>query len=557
MRRALRLFHLRSAGRRVAGLVACLAAAWTLPSAAAPEVDLHDMKWFVHVDLIDAGAGRDLPFWQGVIDDAIARGSDLLEGRNGPADQACCTRLTRSVDVATFGSPNDGLDVLDTSSKQNIIQGLETPGSRAFLIDSLTWCDGSAPTAIGCAARPNCSGNPNDDPNLWMAVTVDAWDDGTLPAVIAHERGHNACLQHVADAKCQLMQPAVYTPGLGGCLAPSECTSFRNARTEISSGLECGCHDDFDAPLDDGSLCDSQGGVCSGGLCGLVTEDAGAALVVAADAGDAALAPEEALRMSTLSGDWTDLGPFSGTLDDVRGLAYAHDSNTLYGIVPTVFDDSVVTIDPDSGDILSWVGTVANGASEFVGLAYDPGPTSSPTDDRLLTLEVDTSNQMDQGTFYAIDPAAPGSPTLLGRLAISPASLFTGLAYDSAQDRLYMATPFGPNGLYRTDLSACSFYCPTTQLTTPGLFFRENASLAYSRDSGMLYLVGNSFGAPNTRTFYNVIDPASGLSVETLSVDRFTPAGLAAVPEPTFVTGVTAGALSLLLTASRRRPRAR
>jgi hypothetical protein len=46
----------------------------------------------------------------------------------------------------------------------------------------------------------------------------------------------------------------------------------------------------------------------------------------------------------------------------------------------------------------------------------------------------------------------------------------------------------------------------------------------------MLYLVGTSYAGE--RTFYDVVDPTTGTSVETLSLDVFTPAGLAVVPEP-------------------------
>ena len=34
--------------------------------------DVHDLTWYVHVDLIDAGAGRDLAFYQGLLDAAAA-----------------------------------------------------------------------------------------------------------------------------------------------------------------------------------------------------------------------------------------------------------------------------------------------------------------------------------------------------------------------------------------------------------------------------------------------------------------------------------------------------
>jgi hypothetical protein len=75
--------------------------------------------------------------------------------------------------------------------------------------------------------------------------------------------------------------------------------------------------------------------------------------------------------------------------------------------------------------------------------------------------------------------------------------------------------------------------------------------MAWSPHSGNAYVIGVSFSAPGTRTFYNVIDTTTGASVETLSLDRFTPAGLAEVPEPSFAAGL--GLTCAVLAALRRR----
>ena len=149
---------------------------------AEPEVDLHDLTWFVHVDLIDVEEGEDLAYWTNVITEAVDRGNRLLEGRSGPSDNVCCTKLTNTVAVETFGTTGDGLDVIDSAADQTVLAMTGLPGSRGFLVDSLTWCNGSSPTAIGCAARPSCTGNGNDDPNLWMYVTVESFEAGTLPS---------------------------------------------------------------------------------------------------------------------------------------------------------------------------------------------------------------------------------------------------------------------------------------------------------------------------------------------------------------------------------------
>jgi hypothetical protein len=517
---------------------------------APPQADIHDLTWYVHVDLIDPGAGEDLAYWQGVIDEHVAGGNRLLEGRNGPFDNVCCTRLERSVDVSSFGVSGDGLDIIDSPEDQNAIAGIGT-GSRAFLVDSITWCDGSSPGAIGCALRPPCGGDGNDDPNLWMSVTLESFEEGTLSSVIAHERGHNACLQHISSAKCQLMQATVFTPGLGGCLSASECSSYRAARTETTSSVVCDCHADTSGGiLPDGVVSTSvEGGVCSGGRCGSIEGDARVALIAAADPGDLSGPPDDAVRVSALTGDWSILGPFSASADDVRALAYAHDEGVLYGIVPTVFDDQVVTIDPATGSILAFIGSIGNGAQEIVSMAYDPGDTPATDDDRLIVLEVDGN----AGEFRAIDPSSPSTATLLGSLIWSPAASFSGMAYDSLQDKLYLASPFGPNGLWETDLSSCPpSPCNTSQLTTEADFFRENASLAFSPDTGKLYMIGDAFPSPGTRTFYNVIDPVTGTSVETLSLDRFTTSGLAAVPEPAFGAGLAVAVLTLAGRARRR-----
>ena len=147
-------------------LVVAFALLLAVPATAEPEVDLHDLTWFVHIDLINPGAGEDLAYWTNVIEEAVESGNRLLAGRNGPVDNVCCTKMTNSVAVTTFGSPGDGLDVVDSVSDQNAIAGWGGSGSRAFLVDSLTYCNGSSPSAIGCALRPSCSGNGQSSHSL-------------------------------------------------------------------------------------------------------------------------------------------------------------------------------------------------------------------------------------------------------------------------------------------------------------------------------------------------------------------------------------------------------
>jgi hypothetical protein len=384
-----------------------------------------------------------------------------------------------------------------------------------------------------------------------MIVTVAALEDGVLASTIAHERGHNSCLMHVATAACQLMQGSIYLPADGGCLTATECTNYKAGRTTSSSGLECGCHVDATTIEPDGATCTQvASGLCSGGLCGAYDEDAGVRLIAAAAPGTAAGGPpDDALQVSALSGNWSTLAQFAPTSDDVRGLAYAQDSGTLFGVVPTVFDDLIVTIDPTTGTIIDFVGSIANGGKEFLSMAYDPGATSAPGDDRLLLLEAGGS----LAEIFAINPASPSTATLLGSLVWSNPERFTGLAYDSIQDKLYAAATFGGGAIFEIDLTSCPpSPCNSVQLPA-STYPWDDLSLAYSPVSGMLYLMGTAH--LGVRTFYNVIDPTTGESVETRSLDVLTPAGLAAVPEPAFGAALGAGLMGLGALAQRRAAR--
>ncbi|MCA9509284.1 MAG: hypothetical protein KC560_01180, partial [Myxococcales bacterium] len=483
------------------------------------------LAWYVHVDLIDAGAGRDLAFYQSLLDAAEASASDQLEGDHGPFDTPCCTRIERAVSVATFGTTGDGLDVIDSAADLSALAAIGLPGSRGFLVDSITYCGGPSPSSIGCAQTPACDGNANDDPNLWLVVTMDASDSGLLGGVVAHERGHNACLVHVNVDECQIMRPAAG----GACLSAGECANFQAGRT--TTGGTCTCHDDASPPAADGATCSGvAGGVCSGAICGDPMSDAGVALLASGGPeGGSGAAADDALALSGATGGWDVLGALGTGGEIVTGLAYARDSSTLYGVVGNpAGDDDLVTIDRATGAITSVVQSYANGSDHFTALAYDPGPTSAPTDDTLWVLESD-------GTFddlHTIDPSSPATLTFVGGLAFGAANGFLGMAYDDAHDQLYVSSPF-TDGIYAVDLSTCPFFCGLNAIAGLGIP-RFGSSLTYSPDTGMLYVVGAQSGvAPlGDRTLYDVVDPVAGTRVEVRGLDAYTAGGLAAFPVP-------------------------
>ncbi|MGE4605140.1 MAG: hypothetical protein AAEJ52_00195, partial [Myxococcota bacterium] len=186
-------------------------------------------------------------------------------------------------------------------------------------------------------------------------------------------------------------------------------------------------------------------------------------------------------------------------------------------------------IDIDTGVITATVGTFSNGSDELVALAYDPGATSAPGDDLLLALQTDGNFE----DVVTIDPAAPNILTFVGALAIGGPNGFRGLAYDSANGKLYTSSPF-IDGIYEIDLSTCPFFCELVRQVGLGLE-RFDSGLAYSADTRMLHLVGSQLAvAPlGPRTLYDIVDPSTFVSAtETIQVDAFTTGGLAALPNP-------------------------
>ncbi|MCH8084363.1 MAG: hypothetical protein IH885_09020 [Myxococcales bacterium] len=489
--------------------------------AAAPTTNLHELKWLVHVDMIDAGAGRDLAFYEAIINQAVDDATILIEGDQGPADSPCCDAI-EVLSVDTFGTPGDGLDVPSSQSDHDALDAIVgSSGSTAFLVDSLSYCGGSAPNAIGCAARPPCSGDPDDDPGLKLIVTMEAHElYDVLGETLAHERGHNSCLSHVTPGEqCLLMSPSAG----GGCVTASDCTAFDNGRN--NSGGTCACHDGVGGIEDDGDGCVGRSvtGLCSGGLCGQEGSDASVRLMAAGGPESAVGAvTDDALLLSGLPGGWVNLGAI-GASTAPTGLAYAPLRGVLYAINPLSGNDELITLDPETGLKTGTIGTLFN-KEEVTALAFDPGNTDAESDDRLLALVIDEIDPRFENLFE-IDPDH-GFVYDLGYLTTRVTNGFQGLAYDSLNDKLY-ASGFGFSGLYEIDFSCPARWCTTTPV--PDIAGRSYSSLAYSEATGRLYLSGSQSGP---RTLFDSIDATTLEVFSPIGIDDYTPGGLAAIPVP-------------------------
>ena len=128
-----------------------------------------------------------------------------------------------------------------------------------------------------------------------------------------------------------------------------------------------------------------------------------------------------------------------------------------------------------------------------------------------------------------------------------------GLAYDSVNDKLY-TTGFGA-GLYEIDprLPVVGAYdCGSGLSSVP----RPASSLAYSEETGRLYLSGSQSGP---RSLFDSIDATTFETFPTIGIDDYTPGGLAAipVPEPHPLILQLVGGLAVAGLARRRRLRER
>jgi len=546
----------------------------------AQSADLHELQWYIHIDMITGT--EPLSFWEGFIDEATAESEILLKGNQGSTsftDTACCSELTKA-SAGTYGTTGDGLDTPTSSqipSMRSAIQGGDPGGSVAFLVRDIALC-GTSSTATGCGVRPSCNSNANDDPDLWLMLGVDGMQDddddfipegiGGMAQSLSHERGHNSCLSHVSGDSCQLMAPF----GDGGCLSATECTDIQEGRTTTSHGDPCDCLTGGGGVEADGVTCTEGAtvGICSGGVCS--TSGGQVQLLVAAAPEDNEIsAPldettDDLLRLSDVSGGGPDIADFA---DSIQGLAYDADRDVLWGVLDNGANDQIVQIDPGTGSVDSVLATLT-GHPNVIALAFHPGPTSAGSDDHLLANSAEAEANCDlvlsppdfcSGDLIEIDPVT-GDFFKVGDLAFSFVGGLRGMAYDSDNDILY-GTAFAGGGLWKfTDLScnttlcSCAGSCNLAEEAAVDLLPRVVSGLAYSAHSNRLYVLGSQAGP---RLLYNTVDADTLTTTTLVSIADHTVGGAAAVPlpEPSGAAGWVAGIATLAGLARRRRTRGR
>jgi hypothetical protein len=502
-------------------LALLLAGTSTVTAQAAPTRSIHSLTWYVHEDLIDVGAGRDLAWFQALIEDRLAEGEILVEGYQGPMDTPCCVGLD-SISVSTFSGA--GLDVIETQEEIDAV--LDGPAG-SYLVQSVWFCNSFSTTIIGCARTGGDT----------FVVSLDADDNHALPIAMAHERGHNAGLSHVSNDPCELMAGARG----GGCIAVSECQAFIANADTTSGSCECLGDDVGDPTVADATACDGGSGLCSGGICGEATGPVGTRLLTAAGSEDRYTAvTDDAMQQSPLAGGWTAIGPV-GTGVAPTGLAYDPSRDVVFAVAPQlVGNDRLLTLDPATGAMTGVVATLDHAG--LTALAYDP------TGDRLFAIYADAEifgNPWDcspepvcVSSLLEIDPDL-GTTTVHGELnALIVIGAVQGLAWDDTAGVLYGSTAAG---LFSIGRNCGSGACPNTSQIDNR--YRLPSALTYDVATDTLYRQGTTSG----RSEIDVIDAGTGGIEVLIGIDGLTPGGMAVIPVPEPGARVMLGSGLLLL----------
>jgi hypothetical protein len=170
--------------------------------------NVHDvpLTYANHVDVAD-------PMTDTRLDQVLGEAS-LRAGRgDDPDDVACCATISRSGPAQQFGTPGDGLDVIDDGPEMAAVMNDST--ARVKVIRAINYCAGAGTNIIGCAWSP---GNG-------MAV-VRMSGVGHEAVLWIHEYGHNAGLNHSPNGIGYIMYMTNY--GTNDNLTQSECDTLHS-----------------------------------------------------------------------------------------------------------------------------------------------------------------------------------------------------------------------------------------------------------------------------------------------------------------------------------------
>jgi len=214
--------------------------------------------------------------------DAVLGRASLVMGRSDfSGDVACCASLARSGSAGSFGTPGDGLDVIDDGTELSQVLG-ESVG-RFKVVRAINYCGAPGVNIAGCAT---VGGNG-------IAVVRYPSSTATEAVIWAHELGHNVGLSHNAAGSPFVMSAVVSGSTVG--LTQTECDRYHGpaggsavVQTDVGACTD-GDVDDVQDAIDNcplvanetqadangngiGDLCECAGGPCG---CGNGTVESG------------------------------------------------------------------------------------------------------------------------------------------------------------------------------------------------------------------------------------------------------------------------------------------
>lgn len=239
-----------------AGDVASGSSAATDPATSTHE---HKLDYVNHVDHND-------PMTDARLDQVLYEANRLIAVSDFAADVACCNRLARKGTGGTFGTPGDGLDIVDNLSEQIAVQQVST--ARVKIVRVINFCGAPGMNFTGCSG---VSGN---------FMMLERQSNLTSEAILwAHEYGHNVGLNHNPDS--QYIMYATLTGGNNG-LSAAECDKYHNphiyAQADVTDIGPCEPPVCGNGTCDEFENCNSCGGDCisgGGNTCGNMICEAG------------------------------------------------------------------------------------------------------------------------------------------------------------------------------------------------------------------------------------------------------------------------------------------
>ncbi len=143
-----------------------------------PAHHVHDLTYSNHV-------ATNNPITDAEVDEALEHITQVVATQNASNDTACCIEYVRTQPGAQFGSPGDGLDVIQNGAELNAV--INNPSGRIKVVDYIGYCGGPGNNILGCAETPGNGivlirsppPNPGNEGKLWI-----------------HEFGHNTGLGH-------------------------------------------------------------------------------------------------------------------------------------------------------------------------------------------------------------------------------------------------------------------------------------------------------------------------------------------------------------------------